>query len=181
MRPGDRGVSAAGPGVSIALSVHRWLPARRPPRLGVWGGCAAGDAPILVPLPPDKPRGTPPSRRSGPGHRAPTRGPAFLPRLSFPSGWNPGGTPLERRAASAHGPRHGQRPLSQPPVPRSPLSAIRRGLAAGGSPLTAPTPLGRISEDPVLQAVRTPQLRVSATRYVRGAAGGTRGFACGSG
>ncbi|KAJ1204150.1 hypothetical protein NDU88_007931 [Pleurodeles waltl] len=46
MRPGDRGVSAAGPGVSIALSVHRGPSACRPPRLGVWGGCAAGDAPI---------------------------------------------------------------------------------------------------------------------------------------
>ncbi|KAJ1152373.1 hypothetical protein NDU88_005148 [Pleurodeles waltl] len=185
MRPGDCGVSAAGPGVSITLSVHRGPSARRPPRPGAWGGCAAGDAPILVPRPSDKSRRTPPPRGG------PDQGTERLLMGRRPSRVSPSrlggipGEPLsrrrERRAVSAHGPRHGQRPLSQPPVPRSPLSGIQRGFATGGPPLAAPTPLGRISEDPVFQAVRTPQLRVSATRYVRGTAGGTRGSVRGPG
>ncbi|KAJ1117639.1 hypothetical protein NDU88_005836 [Pleurodeles waltl] len=124
-----------------------------------------------------------PGRQIGPGGPPPRGGPdqdterllvGRRPSRVSPS--RPGGI-----AVPAHGPLHGQRPLSQPPVPRSPLSGIQRSFAAGGPLLAAPTPLGRISEDPVFQAVRTPQLRVSATRYVRGAAGGTRGSARGPG
>ncbi|KAJ1114987.1 hypothetical protein NDU88_003216 [Pleurodeles waltl] len=87
------------------------------------------------------PGGTPPSRQSGPGHRAPTRGPAFLPRLSFPSGWNPRGTPLKAPRAPR---RLSARAPAQPTPPQSaagtsltslgdPEGLRRRGLPFSGS------------------------------------------------
>ncbi|KAJ1103698.1 hypothetical protein NDU88_001119 [Pleurodeles waltl] len=148
------------------------------------GAVPRGMPPFWFPGCQISPRGPPP--RGGPDQGTERLLVGRRPSRVSPS--RPGGIPgeplsrrRERRAVSAHGPRHGQRPLSQPPVPRSPLSGVQRGFAAGGPPLAAPTPLGQISEDPVFQAVRTPQLRVSATRYVRGAAGGIRGSARGPG
>ncbi|KAJ1100593.1 hypothetical protein NDU88_005674 [Pleurodeles waltl] len=186
MRPGDCGVSAAGPGVSIALSVHRGLPARRPPPPtppGCVGGLCRGGMPLFWFLGCQiSPRGTPPLEvvrtRAPSAYSWAGIPPASLLPVRVESRGNPsqGAAPPQRT-----GPGTANSHLSQPPVPRSPLSGIRRGFTAGGSPLAAPTPLRQISEDPVFQAVRTPQLRVSATRHVRGIAGGTRGSACGPG
>ncbi|KAJ1154083.1 hypothetical protein NDU88_006839 [Pleurodeles waltl] len=95
------------------------------------GGCATGDAPIWAPWPPGGPQGTPPPRRPGPGHRAPTRGPAFFPRLSFPSRWIPRGTPLKApRRTSARAPA---RPTPLQPAAGTPHAA-HPSRGSGGAP-----------------------------------------------
>ncbi|KAJ1108592.1 hypothetical protein NDU88_005968 [Pleurodeles waltl] len=81
------------------------------------------------------PRGPPLSRRSGPGHRAPTRGPAFPPRLSFPSGWNPGGTPLKApRAPRRHSAWAPARPTPLQLAAGTPHAAHLSRGSGGASP-----------------------------------------------
>ncbi|KAJ1165176.1 hypothetical protein NDU88_005605 [Pleurodeles waltl] len=99
------------------------------------GGHTAGDAPLGLP-----------GLRAG---RRPSR--VSLSRLDGFLG-GPPSRRLGRRAVPAHGPRHGQRPLSQPQVARTPLTSpgdpeglLRRGIpfsgllatraGLGGSPL----------------------------------------------
>ncbi|KAJ1124277.1 hypothetical protein NDU88_002738 [Pleurodeles waltl] len=123
---------------------------------------AAGPRRIHRPFSSPRAPGTPPTPAGGATPRgtphlgSPAARQAGAPPVSlFPVRVDSWGDPPQGAAGAALSQRMGPGTANAPsasrrwPARRSPLPGIRRGRSAGGFPLAASSPLGRVSEDPL--------------------------------